>query len=140
MSRENDKNLEGFAQMIHNQFVRPLENSQEFKKIYKDTEITIFFNIVDATHSAVLKIDKGTIDVVGINQSDKEKKEKAARNSDVVIETIMHLFVEMDNMSPLKLLGKIVKRKLKLKGGKKLKILQELRALANEEDEKMLDY
>jgi len=140
MSEESEKNLEGFAQMIHNQFVRPLENSQKFKNLYKDTKISIFLNIVDATHSAVLIIDKGTIDVVGIIQSDKDKKEKAAKNSDVMIETTMRLFVEMDNMSTMKILGKIKKGELKLKGAKKLKILQKLRALANEEDEAMLDY
>ena len=140
MSEENESNLEGFAQMIHNQFVRPLENSQKFREKYKNTKITIFFNMIDATHSAVLKIDEGTIDVVGIIQSDKDKIEKAAENSDVMIETTMRLFVEMENMSTMKILGKIKNGELKLKGAKKLKILQKLRVLANEEDEAMLDY
>jgi hypothetical protein len=140
MSEENESNLEGFAQMIHNQFVRPLENSQKFKETYINTNITIFLNMIDATHSVVLLIDEGNIDVLGIPQSDEEKIKEAAKNCDVKIETTMRLFVEMDKMSTLKVLGKIIRGKLKIKGGKKLEILQELRALANEEDEAMIDY
>ena len=129
------ENLIGFPNMIHNQFVRPLENSKKFKEQYKDADVSIFFNITDSPYLAVLTVKSGTISVKSIAQEDTEKVEDAEKNCKVQIKTPMQLFVAMDDMSTFKVMGKMISGKLKIKGAAKLKILQKLRALANEEDE-----
>lgn len=134
MNENQDENLVGFASLMHNQFVRPLKDSEKFKERYKDVNLQLFFNITDATHSAVLILKDGTIDIKGIAQADKSELEKAGTHCDAKIETDMKTFSSMDDMSTLKTLGKIFSGKLKIKGGKHLKVLQELRVLAEEED------
>ncbi len=128
------ENLVGFASLIHNQFVRPLKDSKKFKERYKDVDLKLFFHITDASHSAVLILKNGTIDVKGIAQSDNEELEKAGEQCDAKIETDMKTFVAMNTMSTFKTIVKMISGKLKIKGAKHLKILQELRKLAEEED------
>ena len=134
MNENQDENLVGFASLMHNQFVRPLKDSEKFKERYKDVNLQLFFNITDATHSAVLILKDGTIDIKGIANTDKNELEKAGTQCDAKIETDMKTFASMDDMSTFKTLGKIFSGKLKIKGGKQLKLLQELRVLAEEED------
>jgi len=134
MNEEKSRNLEGFAHMIYNQFERPLKDNQKFKEQYKDTKLKIFLNITDATNAALLKIENGNIAVYGIPQTDKEGLIKAAENVDALIKTDMNTFVSMENMSTLKTIGKMFGGKLKIKGGKNLRILQDLRKLAAEAD------
>ena len=134
MNENQDENLVGFASLMHNQFVRPLKDSEKFKERYKDVNLQLFFSITDATHSAVLILKNGTIDIKGIARADKSELEKAGTQCDAKIETDMKTFSSMDGMSTFKTLGKIFSGKLKIKGGKHLKVLQELRVLAEEED------
>ncbi|NVM18621.1 MAG: hypothetical protein HWN80_12970 [Candidatus Lokiarchaeota archaeon] len=134
MNGSQNENLIGFASLMHNQFVRPLENSEKFKERYKDVNLQLFFNITDASHSAVLILKNGIIDIEGIAQVDKDELEKARNQCDAMVETDMKTFVTMNDMSMIKTLGKIISGKLKIKGGKHLKLLQELRVLAEEED------
>jgi len=131
---DQNENLVGFASLMHNQFVRPLKDSEKFKERYKDVNLQLFFNITDASHSAVLILKNGTIDIKGIAKEDKSELEKAGTQCDAKIETDMNTFVSMDDMSTFKTIGKIISGKLKIKGGKNLKLLQELRVLAEEED------
>ncbi len=140
MSEEKSRNLEGFAHMIYNQFERPLKDNQKFKEKYKDAKLKIFLNITDATHAALLTIDKGAITVNGILQTDKEGLIKAAEDVDALIKTDMNTFVSMENMSTLKTIGKIFGGKLKIKGGKNLRILQDLRKLATEADADVSEF
>lgn len=134
MNGNQNENLVGFASLMHNQFVRPLKDSEKFKERYKDVNLQLFFNITDATHSAVLILKSGTINIKSIAQADKSELEKARNQCDAKIETDMKTFVSMNDLSTLKTLGKIFSGKLKIKGGKHLKMLQELRLLAEEED------
>jgi hypothetical protein len=134
MSESSPKDLKGFAALMHNQFVRPLKDSDKFKEKYKDTNVKLFFHILDATDSALLIIKNGTIDVIGIAGDDEEGIENANKEADAKIETNMETFVKMEQLSTLKMLGKMITGKLKIKGGKHLKLLQELRKLAEEED------
>ena len=134
MNGNQNENLVGFASLMHNQFVRPLKDSEKFKERYKDVNLQLFFNITDATHSAVLILKNGTIDIKGIAQVDKSELKKARNQCDAKIETDMKTFISMNGLSTLKTIGKIFSGKLKIKGGKHLKLLQELRVLAEEED------
>lgn len=134
MNGNQNENLVGFASLMHNQFVRPLKDSEKFKEQYKDVNLQLFFNITDASHSAVLILKNGTIDIKGIAQVDKSELAKARNQCDAKVETDMKTFVSMNDMSTFKTLGKIISGKLKIKGGKHLKLLQELRVLAEEED------
>ena len=136
----DEKNLEGFAHMIYNQFERPLKEDQKFKEQYKDTNLKIFFNITDATHAALLAIKNGDIMVNGILQTDKEGLSKAAEDVDALIKTDMNTFVAMENMSTLKTIGKMLGGKLKIKGAKNLRVLQDLRTLAAEAEADVSEY
>jgi len=134
MNASSNENVEGFAALMHNQFVRPLKDSKEFKEQYKDTNLSILFNITDASHSAILSIDNGTIDVRGILRENEDEIEKAKDVCDASIETDMRTFMKMNSMSTLKTIWNMITGKLKIKGGKHLKILEDLRVLAEEED------
>ncbi len=134
MNVSPNENLEGFAALMHNQFVRPLKDSKKFKEKYKKTNVKLFFNIIDATHSAILILENGTINIKGILRENEDEIEKAKKECDAKIETDMKTFIKIDDMSTLRTLKKIISGKLKIKGGKQLKLLQELRVLAEEED------
>lgn len=140
MSEEKSRNLEGLAHMIYNQFERPLKDNQKFRAQFKDTKISVLFNITDATNAALLKIDNGTITVNGISQTDKDGLAKAAQEVNALIKTDMKTFTSMENMSTLQTIGKMLGGKLKVKGGKYLKVLQDLRTLAAEAEEDVSEY
>ena len=125
---------------MYNQFERPLKDNQKFKENYKNETLKILFNITDATHAALLIIENGTIQVNGIPQENKEELLKVAGDVDASIQTDMKTFIGMEQMSTFQTIKKVMGGKLKIKGGKNLKVLQDLRTLAEEAESDISEY
>lgn len=125
---EEKKKLHGFANIVAKQ-VEPLNDNEKFKEKFKDTELKILLNAKDGKWAALLIIDKGKIHVEGIKNEPKENIKKENAGWQGLLETTTPMFLELlgsDKVSMGKVIRKILTRKIKIKGYKKVLILLQL--------------
>ena len=127
---EKKKKPRGFAGVISSQ-LEPLNGIEKFKSKYKDTELKILLNATDGRYAALINISKGVIDVEGIPNKDRNDLKKDVLGWEGKLETTTPLFLDlaMGKLSTLGVLGKIITRKIKLKGMKKVLVLLDLFAI-----------
>lgn len=127
MSEENLKRKKGFAGIVW-KLVEPLNSMDKFKEQFADTTVSVLINPKDQKSAALIKIDKGTIDVEDI-KNDKETLKTVKR--DALFEAPLVLFIKIfdEGLSIGKLLKKWITRKIKLRGLKNLVIFGKLLAL-----------
>jgi len=123
----SDKKLRGFAKIISQQF-EPLNDNEKFKKKFKDTDLKILLNATDGRYAALIKIKDGHVEVDGIKNNEKENLKKDALGWDGKLATTTELFLKIaaGKLSTLSMLGKIITRKIKIKGISKVLVLTEL--------------
>ncbi|NVM35937.1 MAG: hypothetical protein HWN81_10095 [Candidatus Lokiarchaeota archaeon] len=107
------------------QFIEPLNFNKEFKEKFGDTHLNILLNPNDQKWAALLKIEKGTIDAESI-RNDKETLENLEFDSlfEAPAEMFLNLFSE--GLSAGTLLKKMITRKIKLRGLRKMMALKEI--------------
>jgi len=119
------KKLRGFAGII-SKFIFPLNESERFKRHFKDTSLRIMLNPIDQKIAAIIILDKGTIDVEAFRKKDVlEKIKKKDHNCGGLLSVTTQMLLElaMGKMGVGGLLKATLKsRKVKLKG--KLKLMQ----------------
>ncbi|TXT62861.1 MAG: hypothetical protein BAJALOKI3v1_480004 [Promethearchaeota archaeon] len=127
---EKKKKLRGFAKVISQQ-LEPLNDNEEFKKKFKDTNLKILLNAVDGRYAALIKIKEGTVEVDGIKNNEKENLTKEALGWDGRLATTTNLFFKIatGELSTISMIGKIITRKIKIKGISKVLALTEIFAL-----------
>ncbi|MBD3211884.1 MAG: hypothetical protein GF311_04675 [Candidatus Lokiarchaeota archaeon] len=124
---EKKKKLRGFAKVISQQ-LEPLNGNEEFKNKFKDTDLKILLNAVDGRYAALIKIKEGTVDVDGIKNDEKENLTKEALGWDGRLATTTNLFFKIatGELSTLSMIGKIITRKIKIKGISKVLALTDI--------------
>jgi len=125
---EEKKRLHGFAGIVSKQ-VEPLNEMEEFKQKFKDTEVKVLLNAKDGKWAALLIIDKGKIYVEGIKNEPKENIKKKNAGWDGLLQTTTPLFLEIlgsDNLSTGKVIKKILSGKIKIRGIKHVLVLLQL--------------
>lgn len=127
MSEEKPKRMKGFAGIVW-KLVEPLNTMEEFIEEFAEVEVKILVNPKDQKRAALIKIDKGTIDVEDV-KNDKETLKNL--KYDGLFEGPFNLLAKVfeEGLSTGTLLKKWITRKIKLRGLKKLTIFGKLMAL-----------
>lgn len=128
MTETKEKKLRGFAGIVAKQ-VEPLNENEEFKEKFSDTELKILLNAKDGKWAALLVIDNGSIYVEGIKNQPKEniKKKNAGWNGLLSCKTEMFLeILGSDKVSVSKIVRKVLIGKIKIKGIKHVLVLLQL--------------
>jgi len=127
MSEEKPKRMKGFAGIVW-KLVEPLNSMEKFKEEFADVKVTILVNPKDQKRAALIKIDKGTIDIEDV-KNDKETLKNL--KYDGLFEAPFNLLAKVfeEGLSTGTLLKKWITRKIKLRGIRKLAIFGKLMAL-----------
>ena len=88
----------------------------------------ILFNAVDGRYAALLKIDNGNVVVEGLKNKDKKKLKKKNLGWQGKLETTTNLFLKIatSELSTISIIKKIITRKIKIRGIRKVLILKDL--------------
>ena len=107
------------------QFIEPLNYNQEFKEKFGDTHLNILLNPKDQKWAALLKIEKGTIDAVSVRNDEETLK---SLKIDSLFEAPAEMFLNLfsDGLAAGPLLIKMITRKIKIKGLRKMMALKEI--------------
>ncbi|GAG81626.1 unnamed protein product, partial [marine sediment metagenome] len=126
MSEEKPKRMKGFAGIVW-KLVEPLNSMEKFKEEFADVKVKILVNPKDQKRAALIKIDKGTIDIEDV-KNDKETLKNL--KYDGLFEAPFNLLAKVfeEGLSTGTLLKKWITRKIKLRGIRKLAIFGKLMA------------
>ncbi len=121
MSIKKVKVRKGLAGLMWKQ-IEPLNYMEKFKKEFNDTTVNVLLNPKDQKNAALLKIDKGTIDVDAV-KNDKETLKNL--EFDAIFEAPMEIFLDVfsGGLSAGTLMKKWITRKIKLRGLRKMMAL-----------------
>ena len=130
MSEEEPKKkrLRGFAKIVSKE-VEPLNENDKFKEKFKDTEVKILLNAKDGKYAALIVIDKGKIYVDGIENQPKENIKKKVAGWDGLLQADTQVFLDLlggGDVTTGQVVGKILTRKIKIRGIKNVLILMQL--------------
>jgi putative sterol carrier protein len=111
--KERKKRLKGFAGMMSN-LLKSINESEHFKEKFADETITFIIAATDLPPAALIKVNKGTLEVAGVALDDikKTKKDAMLQGS---LDMIMG--IATGKVGPI---GAWLKRKIKMKGPLKL--------------------
>ncbi|MBD3196279.1 MAG: hypothetical protein GF317_14570 [Candidatus Lokiarchaeota archaeon] len=128
--KEKKKKARGFAGVIQKQ-LNPLNDNEEFNQKFKDKDEKILLNARDGRYAALIHINNGKIDVEGIKNKKKENLKQDVLGWEGKLDTTTEIFFDLatGNLSTLSMLGKLITRKIKIKGMKKVMMLTELFSL-----------
>jgi len=125
---ENNK-VKGFVKLLWQQLV-PLNDNPKFEHKFRDEKLTFIINITDGDYAALIRIRDGKVDIESIKNGDKRYMKELYKKygCDGMLETELATLIEIaqGNLSTGDMLKEILKRKMRLKGIKKLRVLSEL--------------
>ena len=128
MDNEIKKKLRGLAGIL-SKLVEPLNENQKFKEKFSDIEVKVLLNATDGKYAALLVIDKGTIHVEGYKNNPKKNLKKKVIGWDGLLQTTTLIFLKIlkrDKISKKKFIGKVLTRKIKIRGIKNVLVLLQL--------------
>ncbi|NVM44925.1 MAG: hypothetical protein HWN79_08405 [Candidatus Lokiarchaeota archaeon] len=135
MSEINSSNIkEGtFAAAILKTYY-PLNNVAKFKEKYAERSFKILLNPKDGQDAALITVDKGILEVEGIENQNKKNLEQDELGWDGFIQTSLELFNEIGrgNLTQSDIVKKVVARKIKIKNPKIVGKLAEMMALMDD--------
>ncbi len=113
----------GLANLMWKQ-MEGLNYSEKFKEKFKDAHYEFLYNLTDQRYAALIIIDKGTVDVKSIRN---DKETLSSLNLDGSLAARAELFFNFSSgkMSKLAMLISMLTGKVKIKGMKKMQVLQE---------------
>ncbi len=117
----------GLAGLLWQQ-MEPINNIEEFKEKYKDKTLKILYNLTDQKYGALITVENGKLDVKHI-RNDKETLENLEVDASMVCTAELFFDFSSGNISKISALFKMLTRKLKISGMKKMKELGEIIAL-----------
>ena len=122
--KSKKKRLRGLAGILWN-FFEPLNKNDYFKEKFADTEVKLMLNATDGRYAALIIIDKGTIDIENVPNKVKEdlKKKKLGWNGKLETDTQTLMDIAMEKLSLGGIVKKVLTRKIKIRGTRKLLIL-----------------
>ena len=107
------KRLRGIAGILWN-FFKNLNDNDYFKKTFEDTNVKLLLNATDGRDAALIIIDKGKNEL---------KKKKLGWNGKLETTTALFMDIAMEKLSLGGIVKKIITRKVKIRGTRKLLIL-----------------
>jgi len=127
-----EKKIRGFAGIIAKSLA-PLNENEKFKKKFSGTNLQFLLNAVNVNFAALIIIDSGKLKVESIPNKPKENLKKKIIGWDAYLEmdTQTFLAVSMKRITIIGLGKKILTRKVKIKGIRKLIILLKVFSLLN---------
>jgi hypothetical protein len=129
------KRIRGFAGLIASGLL-PLNENQKFKEQFANTNVKFLLNAVNVNFAALITIANGTLQVESIPNKPKEnlKKKNLGWDALMAMDSQTYLALVMNRLSMPKLAMKVLTGKVKIRGLKKLRILQKIIDLLNESD------
>ena len=131
--KEEKKLVRGFAGLIHS-VMMPLNEKEKFKEKFANSQVKILINASNLNYAALIIIDKGTVDVESVPNKPKENLKKDITGWDAYLEMNSAIFLAFA-MNRLSLPGMgilVLKRKVKLKGLRKLMIMMQMMKILTE--------
>ncbi len=128
MDNEIKKKLRGLAGVI-SKLVEPLSEDQKFKETFSDIEVKVLLNATDGEYAALIVIDKGTIHVEGYKNNPKKNLKKKVIGWDGLLQTTTPIFIKFlrsNEISIKKFIGKVLTRKIKIRGIKNVLMLRKV--------------
>ena len=128
MDNEIKKKLHGLAGVVSKIF-EPLNENQKFKEKFSDVQVKVLLNATDGKYAALIVIDKGTIHVEGYKNNPKKNLKKKVIGWDGLLQTTTPIFLTIlkrGKVSKKRFIGKVLTRKIKVRGIKKLLVLLEV--------------
>ncbi|MFX0058837.1 MAG: hypothetical protein ACFE8J_11115 [Candidatus Heimdallarchaeota archaeon] len=128
MNEEKKKRLKGFPNVVAKQ-VEPLNTNEKFIEEFKDTNIKWLLNATDGKFAALLIINKGKINVEGIENTPKKNLKKNNAGWDGKLSAKTQIFVDLLTSEDLtfgSVLGKVLTFRLRIRKLKKVLILLKL--------------
>ncbi len=124
------KKVRGFAGLLNNVLIS-LNDNENFKKNFSDTNVKILINAGNANFAALIIINGGNLKVESIPNKpfDNLKKEKVGWDAYVEMDTQTFLAFAMKRLSLIGMVKKVITRKVKMKGLLKLLILMKIMKL-----------
>lgn len=117
----------GLAGLLWQQ-MEPINNIEDFKEKYKDKTLKILYNLTDQKYGALITVENGKLDVKHI-RNDKETLENLEVDASMACTAELFFDFSSGNISKISALFKMLTRKLKISGMKKMKELGEIMAL-----------
>lgn len=124
------KRLRGIAGVLQKQ-LNPLETNKKFLKKYSKLNLTLLLNAIDSKHAAIIRFHEGRIDIESITNSNEKMLSKKVLLWDGMLQTTTPIFLKIA-MGKIGLFGmgaKMISRKIKAKGIRKLLKLKKMFAL-----------
>ena len=126
---EKEKDLRGFVKLL-SQLLSPLNGNPKFQQKFKDQQLNILINVIDGESAAIIKIDKGIVDVGSIkNGSKKYMKEmykKYSCNGFLESKLSVIFAIAQGNLNTFGMFKEILKRNMRVKGIRKLRLFEEI--------------
>ncbi|MFX0101521.1 MAG: AMP-binding protein [Candidatus Hodarchaeota archaeon] len=128
---ENQEKTEvkGFVKLIARQLL-VLNDNPVFQRRFKDEHKTFLLNITDGEYAGIIRIDKGKVAVESVKNGDKKLMDRLYQeyNCDGMLETDLSTLYQMasGNLGIGSILKEIIKKKVRIKGVKKIRLLQDL--------------
>ncbi len=126
---EKNTELKGFVKILWQQLI-PLNDNPKFKLKFKDEDLAFIINITDGDYAALIQINGGVVHIESIKNGNKKymKELFTKYNCDGMLETNLGLLFEIaqGNLSTGAMAKQILKKKLRVKGLKKVRILESL--------------
>ena len=127
------KKVRGFAGLLENIF-EPLNDNDKFKEMFVNTHLKILINAPNVNYAALISIDGGEIRVKSIPNKPRDNLEKAiiGWNAYLEMDTSIFLAFAMKRLSLIGMAKKIITRKVKLRGFRKLLGLMKIMKILSE--------
>jgi hypothetical protein len=127
--------IRGFAGLIASGLL-PLNENQKFKEKFANSKIKILLNAINVNFAALIIIENGILKVESIPNKPKSnlKKKKIGWDALMAMDSQTYLALAMNRLSMPKLAMKVLTGKVKIRGLRKLRILQKIIGLLNESD------
>ncbi|MFX1329509.1 MAG: hypothetical protein ACFE91_15380 [Promethearchaeota archaeon] len=131
---KNEDNIKGFATLI-NSILLPLNKNETFKDKFKNINAKILLNATNLKYAALIIVDHGSVKVKSIPNKPKTNlnKKKVGWNAYLEMDTQTFLAIAMNRLSVLGVAKMWLKRKIKMRGIRKLLLLLKILKFLTEE-------
>jgi uroporphyrinogen-III decarboxylase/putative sterol carrier protein len=117
----------GLAGLLWKQ-MEPINRNAKFKELYKDTKLSILYNLTDQSYGALITVDNGKLDVKHV-KNDKETLQNLKVDASMACSAELFFDFGAGKLSKMAAMVKMLTGKLKIKGMKQMQELGKIMAL-----------
>ena len=108
--------------------MKPINQSEKFKEMYKDKTLSILYNLTDQSYAALITVENGVLDIKHI-RNEKETLDNLSVDASMACSTELFFDFSSGKLSKFSALIKMLTGKLKIKNMGKMKELGDIMAL-----------